>query len=166
MAQNINIIVAMNTKNVIGVNNQLPWHITEDLKFFKEMTLNKTIIMGRKTFDSINRPLPKRENIIITRNKSFFAPGVKVVSSLEEAYDISKGKEVFVIGGGEIFTEALNKAVRMYITIIDIDVKNPSVFFPNVDYENWNLVKENIVTSKSGVMCNFKEYIKIGVKLG
>jgi dihydrofolate reductase len=161
--QNISLIVAMNQDNVIGVDNQLPWHIAEDLKFFKQVTLGKTIIMGRKTFESIGRVLPNRQNIVITHNKEFSVPGVVTVANVDEALDINKNEsEVFIIGGGEIFKLAIGLANKMYITVIDIKVKNPSAYFPQIDYTQWNLIKENSITAANGIKCCFKEYIKRG----
>ena len=102
--QKISIIVAMSKNNVIGANNALPWHISEDLKRFKSLTMGKPIIMGRKTFDSIGRPLPGRKNIVITRNTDLKIKGVDVVSSLDNVFSLIKDEEqVFVIGGEEIY---------------------------------------------------------------
>jgi dihydrofolate reductase len=159
--QNISLIVAMNQSHVIGIDNNLPWHIPEDLKFFKQITTGKPIIMGRKTFESIGRVLPNRTNIIITRNKNFMVPGIINVGSLQEALNISKtAPEVFIIGGGEIFKLAMELANKIYITIVDIEVKNPNVYFPTIDYKEWHLVKENYLTTSAGVRCCFKEYIR------
>lgn len=128
----ISIIVAMGHNRVIGLNNQLPWLLPEDLKFFKAKTMGKPIIMGRKTFESIGRPLPGRTNIVITHNKKWKHEGVKVVHSMEKALKIAakdKSEEVMVIGGAQIYAEALDHAQRLYITEVDIDAEGDA-FFP------------------------------------
>lgn len=128
----VSIIVAMGHNRVIGLNNQLPWLLPEDLKFFKATTMGKPIIMGRKTFESIGRALPGRTNIVITRNKKWKQDGVKVVHTMEKALKIAaKGKteEIMVIGGAQIYAEALDHAQRLYITEVDIDVEGDA-FFP------------------------------------
>lgn len=120
----------------LGKNSDLVWRISADLKRFKQLTMGHPIIMGRKTFESIGRVLPGRTNIVITRNRDYSIDGALVVSSLEGA--ISKAQEVekeeiFVIGGGEIFTQALPVADKLYLTLVDAHADNPDVFFP--EYE-------------------------------
>lgn len=162
--QQISLIVAMNHDNVIGVDNKLPWHISEDLQYFKQNTLGKPVIMGRKTFDSIGRALPKRTNIVITRNTEFVAPDVTKVTSLREALSLTPNvPEVCIIGGGEIFKEALTIATKLYITVVDVKVLTPTTFFPQINYNDWQLTSETQITSVSGVNCCFKEYIKKGI---
>lgn len=139
----ISLIAAASTNNVIGKNNQLPWHLPVDMKYFKNTTWGMPMIMGRKTFESNGyKPLPGRINIIITRQKDLKAEGVVVVNNLKDALFVAKDadvKEVFVIGGGEIFKEVINKADRIYMTrvhtIIDGDV-----FFPEIDKKKWKQV--------------------------
>ena len=139
----ISIIVAHDDKLGIAKNQQIPWHISEDLKRFKATTLGHPIIMGRKTFASINKPLPGRLNIIITRNKDFKAPpGCFVAHSLKEAISLAREKnnqEIFIIGGGEIYRQALDQNLvnKLYLTHIKGDF-NCDVFFP--DYSNFNQV--------------------------
>lgn len=116
----INIIVATSKNNKIGINNSLPWHIPEDLKYFKEKTKGHTIVMGRKTYESIGRPLPNRQNIVLTRDRNFKAEGVKVIHSFEEALITSvTQQECYIIGGGEIYDLFLPFANRLYITMVD-----------------------------------------------
>ena len=117
------LIVASTDGGVIGKSNQLPWHLPEDLKYFKEVTLGKTIIMGRKTFESVGRPLPKRRNYVITRQPEFKPEGVEVFSSLSEALSAAEKSsksqdEVFIVGGGEIYRESLPLVKRAYVTEI------------------------------------------------
>src|SRR3982750_4529721 len=114
----ISFVVAIGQNNVIGKNNQLPWHIPADLKFFKKVTMGHPIIMGRKTYESIGKPLPGRENIIVTRNKEYKQEGCKVIHTVEDLLNLSKekGEEVFVIGGAELFNVTFPYADRLYIT--------------------------------------------------
>src|SRR5258708_7509586 len=115
----ISIIVALSENNLIGVNNQLPWRLSADLKRVKAITMGHPLIMGRKTFESIGKPLPGRTNIVITRNKDFKADGCFVVSSLKEAIEKAKDdSEIFIFGGGEIFREALPIVNKIYMTRI------------------------------------------------
>ncbi|RZA04168.1 MAG: dihydrofolate reductase [Proteobacteria bacterium] len=134
----LSMIVAMSDNRVIGIENRLPWNIPEDLKRFKKITSGHPIVMGRKTFESIGRPLPNRTNIVVTRNKDYRAEGVAVCGSLGEALEwaarAAGSEEIFVIGGGELFKEALPKADRIYLT----EVKWPyegDAFFPEFDEE-------------------------------
>ena len=116
----ISIIVAMSQNSVIGINNQLPWHIAEDLKNFKKTTLNHCVIMGRKTYDSIGEPLNNRRNIVISRDSSLKIDGVEVVNSLEKAISMVKeALEIFIIGGEQIYSMALSLATHLYITKVD-----------------------------------------------
>jgi dihydrofolate reductase len=132
----LSMIVAMSDNRVIGIENRLPWHIPEDLKRFKKITSGHPIVMGRKTFESIGRPLPGRTNIVVTRNKDYRAEGVFACFSLKEALEFAGrapgAEEIFVIGGGELFREALPMADRIYLT----EVKWPyegDAYFPTFD---------------------------------
>lgn len=157
----ITLVVAMNHDRVIGVANKLPWHIPEDLQYFKQVTLGKPIIMGRKTFESIGRVLPGRKNIVISRNTNLKIDGVSIYSSLTDAIiHNSEYPELCVIGGGEIFKQALPIANKLHITIVNLPISNPSTFFPEVDLAKWSLIKERRIIS-SGTECTFKEFIKI-----
>lgn len=112
----INIIVAADENNVIGKDNELIWHLPDDLRFFKQKTNGHPIIMGRRTFESVGRPLPNRTNIIITRSSDFKADGCVVVHSLDEALQVADQKDVFIVGGSEIYRQALPMADRVYLT--------------------------------------------------
>ena len=136
----LSLLVAAAENRVIGRDNQLPWHLPADLKRFKQLTLGHVIVMGRKTFDSIGRPLPKRRSVVITRNPSFEHPGVTVVHSLEEAWEVSAGEtEVFVIGGAGIFELALPRADRLYLTRVHAEVDG-DVLLPEIDFDDWELM--------------------------
>ena len=138
------IIVAMARNRVIGKNNALPWYLPGDLKYFKQVTMGKPVIMGRKTFESIGRPLPGRLNVVITRNPDWQAPeGVLVVTSLADALVkaeaqalIEGGDEVMIIGGGQIYAEALPLTERLYLTQVHADVSGDA-YFPEVDLDSW-----------------------------
>lgn len=135
----ISFIVAMDDNRVIGKDNQLPWHLPEDLKFFKRVTMGHPIVMGRKTFDSIGRPLPGRENMVITRNTDFQFDGCTIFYGLDEFLAFSEQKteeEFFVIGGAEIFKQLLGKADRLYITEIHASFDGDT-FLPTIEMNDW-----------------------------
>ncbi|MFL0796194.1 MAG: dihydrofolate reductase [Cellvibrionaceae bacterium] len=140
------LIVAMAKNRIIGKENTLPWRLPSDLKHFKAVTLGKPVIMGRKTFESIGRPLPGRENIVITRQKNWTSQGVSVETSLEsaivkacQAAQSSGAEELMVIGGAEIYAQALPLASRIYISEIQANVEGDAAF-PELDEEVWREV--------------------------
>lgn len=144
----ISFVVAAADNRCIGINNNLPWHLPEDLKFFKRVTMGKPIIMGRKTFESIGKPLPGRTNIVITNNKNYSHEGIKIASSLDEAIKIADavaqidGKdEVMVIGGAGIYHLCLPRADRLYYTKVHANVHGDA-FFPEVDWREWKLLSQ------------------------
>lgn len=133
----ISLIVAHDKNYVIGYENGMPWHLPGDLKYFKDMTMGKPIIMGRKTFESIGRPLPGRRNIVITRNDKYDAQGIETVSSLDAALALVKDvPEIMVIGGAQIFEQAMPLADKLYITLINHEFKGDT-YFPR--YDGWRL---------------------------
>ncbi len=133
-------IVAMAQNRVIGKQNQLPWHLPADLKHFKDVTMGKPILMGRKTYDSIGRALPGRCNVIITRDNSLSAPGCIVANSIETALtSVAYEDEVFVIGGAALFQQMLDRIQRFYFTIIHEDIDG-DVSFPEIDLKQWQEV--------------------------
>lgn len=137
----LSLIVAMASDRVIGLNNQMPWHLPADLTWFKKNTLNKPIIMGRKTYESIGRPLPNRHNIIISRSPQVSDnPQVTWVSSLEQAIEVAKDhEEVFIIGGGNIYQQALPYADRLYLTHIDAKLEGDTCF-PDYQPQQWQVI--------------------------
>lgn len=139
----ISLIVAISENGVIGKNNQLPWHLPADLKYFKSLTTGHCVIMGRKTYESIGKPLPNRFNIIITRSRDFTPPGCLVVNSIEEAIKAGKNckTEVFIIGGADIFKQSLKLANRIYLTKIHKTFEGDT-FFPYPDPKEWHQVSE------------------------
>ena len=138
----ISLIVAMDEKRVIGKNNKLPWHLPADLQYFKKVTMGHPIVMGRKTFESIGRILPGRENIIVTRNHEFKAEGCTILHDVDQikAYSDNGEHEIFVIGGAEIFKEILPVTDRLYITKIH-EVFEGDTFFPTIDETEWETVE-------------------------
>lgn len=137
----LSFIVAMDENGVIGKDNDLPWYLPNDLKYFKEVTSGHNIIMGRKTFESIGRPLPNRKNIILTRDESYQADGCVVVHSMKELEPYLQEDEVFLIGGAELFNIALPRADRLYITRIH-DTFEGDTYFPNIDLTKWELIEQ------------------------
>jgi len=138
----ISIIVAMSENNVIGKDNELPWHMPNDLKHFKEITMGKPILMGRKTFESIGRPLPGRMNIILSSDPAYLAPGCIVISSVEELEQVvSSDDETMVIGGAKVFAQFLEVASKLYLTRIHTQVDG-DVFFPDFRLEDWQQIDD------------------------
>lgn len=136
----VSAIVAIAENNAIGKNNQLLWHMPNDLKHFKDVTSGRTIIMGRKTFDSVGKPLPKRRNIVVTR-QDITIPGCEVVKSVEDGLALCNGEdEVFIGGGAEIYRLAMPLTDRIYLTIIHHTFE-ADTFFPELDEKEWNEVK-------------------------
>jgi dihydrofolate reductase len=138
----VSIIVAIAQNGTIGDKNSLLWHIKEDMRFFRTTTSGHAVIMGRKTFESLgSKPLPKRKNIVITRADRTF-DGALTAHSLEEAIAMAEGdEEIFIIGGAQIYAEALSVADRMYITRVERDYEGDTSF-PDIDYSKWRLVSE------------------------
>ena len=134
----ISLVVACGQNNVIGSDGGIPWHVPADLKQFKSLTMGKPIVMGRKTFQSIGKPLPGRPNIVITRHPEFAAEGIRVVNSLDAAIEQARalGDEIMIIGGGEIYQAALPIADRIYMTRIELEPEG-DVFFPELDAVDW-----------------------------
>ncbi|MEE9452206.1 MAG: type 3 dihydrofolate reductase [Gammaproteobacteria bacterium] len=136
----ISIIAALSQNYVIGHNNQLPWHLSADLRHFKKLTLGKPIVMGRKTFVSIGKPLPGRKNIVVSRDKNFHAEGILVVNSLDAAIEAAAdAPEIMITGGSVLFEQAMPLVSRMYLTFIAKDFEG-DVFFPQWDKQQWHEV--------------------------
>jgi len=133
----INAIVAMSENHVIGNKNQLPWHLPADLQHFKTITFGKPILMGRKTFQSIGRPLPGRKNIILTTDKNFTAEGCDVAHSIAEALKIVEDQtEIFIIGGANLYATMLPQVQKLYLTIINQQFSGDA-FFPELNMSEW-----------------------------
>jgi dihydrofolate reductase len=136
----LSMIAAMGKNRIIGLDNKMPWHLPADLQFFKKTTLGCPIIMGRKTYDSIGRPLPGRLNIILSRNKNLIIKGCTVVNSLDAALDAAKGaEEIFITGGAHLYNKFLGDADRLYLTLIDEEFQGDT-FFPDYTQYQWKEV--------------------------
>jgi len=136
----VSIIAAMDRKRGIGVDNKLPWRLSADLKRFRELTMGHHLIVGRKTFESIGRPLPGRRMIVVTRDLNYKAAGCDVAHSVEDAINLARERdesEVFICGGAEIYAQIIGVADRMYLTFVDAEVA-ADTFFPEFDEREWN----------------------------
>ncbi|MFT6194355.1 MAG: dihydrofolate reductase [Cognaticolwellia sp.] len=159
----LSMIVAHANNRVIGKNNDMPWHLPADLTYFKKTTLGKPIIMGRKTYQSIGRPLPGRKNIVISRDNNFQAEGVEVANSVDAALAlVVDSAEVMVIGGGAIYQHCLVAAQRLYITHINADIDGDT-HFPEYDLTAWQKVASDIRPSdeKNPYQLDFSVYEKV-----
>ncbi len=147
----LSAIVALDEKNAIGRDNQLPWHLPEDLKFFKRTTIGKPILMGRKTYESLGKPLPNRLNIVISRQEDLQLPeGVLRYSNLQDGIkrlEAEGTEEGFIIGGGHIFAETINQLDRLYITVVHTVINDAEVFFPHIDHAHWKLAWDEVHTA-------------------
>lgn len=144
----VSLIVAMDERGGIGKNNQLPWHLSSDLKRFKNLTMGHHLVMGRKTYETIGKPLPGRVMVVVTHQKDYFPKGCMVVNSLNDAIKRAEDDhetEVFIIGGGEIFQQAIDRADKVYLTTVHVNA-NADVSFPNIDPNQWELGKIEKIT--------------------
>lgn len=164
----LSMIVAMSNNRVIGVDNQLPWRIPEDLKHFKAKTLGKPVIMGRKTYESIGRPLPGRLNLVVTRNSNWSAEGVQVYLSPELAVDAAlkhaaeqRLDEVMIIGGAQLYQDLLPVVNKLYVTHVDVTIDGDA-FFPEIDASIWFEVDQSALRSDDTgkYAYRFVEYVK------
>lgn len=137
----ISIIVAMDNNGVIGNEGRLPWCLSSDLKHFKKITMGKPIVMGRKTHESIGKPLPGRENVVISRDKDYIAKSCTVLHSLECVYArFHNVDEIMIMGGAELYQQTIDKATRMYLTEVHADLKGDT-YFPGFDREQWEEIE-------------------------
>lgn len=151
----IALIAAMGLNHVIGRNNQLPWHLPEDLKYFRSMTWGKPIVMGRKTFDSLGRPLPGRTNIVVTRQAGLQLPGASVQGSLDAALEQAERQavldgvdEIMVIGGENLYRQMLDRADRLYLTLVEAE-PDGDAWFPAFEASQWTMLEERAVAGGS-----------------
>jgi dihydrofolate reductase len=154
----ISIIAAMADNRVIGRGNVIPWHIPEDMKRFREITMGHPVILGRKTFESIGRPLPGRKTFIVTRKRGYRAEGCIVVHDLQEALaKCADADEVFICGGGEVYREAMPLASRIYLTVVHLEV-NGDTLFPVIPADFLLVRREEI---KGAVLCTYRLYERV-----
>lgn len=160
MTSRLTIVVATDSRGGIGINNTLPWRLPEDLAHFKRTTSGHPIIMGRKTFDSIGRPLPNRRNIVVTRNPDWRHDGCDTATSVDAAIALAGDTETFVIGGAQIFTEVLPRADRLIVTEID-KIFDCDTFFPRIDLQQWKEVtRERYHSAQNDCDYAFVTYIR------
>ncbi|WP_166169203.1 dihydrofolate reductase [Acinetobacter sp. SA01] len=167
--QNLEVVhvVAMDQQRCIGKNNNLPWHISADLKHFKEITQGGVVVMGRKTLESMGRTLPRRVNWVITRDSNWSFEGTKVAYSIEDALaqavtDVKaseKPESIFVIGGGEIFKQTMNIADRLELTHVELDVQGDA-YYPEIPAEFKKVASEQHIDDKTGIAFEFATYRK------
>jgi dihydrofolate reductase len=166
----VNIVAARGLQNELGKGNQLLWKMSDDLKRFRETTLGKPIIMGRKTHASIGRPLPERPNIIITRDPSFTAKGCEVVHSLEDSLHLAAtyGKQAMIIGGAQIFQQAMSKCDVMYLTTIQEKFPEADTFFPAFVEADWKVSSRQdfAADEKNPYACCLEVYVRINNEPG
>ena len=161
MKTRISVIAAMARNHVIGINNRLPWHLPEDLKHFKTLTMGHHIVMGRKTFESLPGVLPGRTSVVITRSPVYQAPGCLVVNSIDNALAACKGDdEAFIVGGAELYAQALALADRLYLTEIQADYDGDARF-PDFDHGQWREVSRESHRSAAGLEYHFVTYERI-----
>lgn len=160
MSPRIVLVAAMANNRVIGIDNTLPWHLPEDLKHFKAVTLGKPVIMGRKTFDSIGRPLPGRLNIVITRQADWQHDGVSVAHSLPAALALAADvPEVCIIGGANLYAQALPLADAMALTHIALDITGDA-HFPAWDAQQWHCQPQPPQVAANGLQYHFADYVR------
>ncbi len=153
----VSLIAAMAKNRAIGLGNGLPWHLPPDLRRFKALTTGHTLIMGRKTFETLRGPLPWRTTIVVTRQADYAPPGVIVTRSIDEALSRAEGDEVFVAGGEDVFRQTLDRADRLYLTRIGQDFSGDT-FFPEFDESAWRLVEreDHAATAETPLAYSFE----------
>ena len=153
----ISLIAAFDKNQAIGKNGDLPWHLSSDLKHFKKITTGNTIVMGRKTFDSIGRALPNRKNIVLTRNLKWQYEGVVTINNVNDIFEICKNdSEIFVIGGAEIYNAFLEIATKMILSYVETEVKDADAFFPKFKSENWKVMDESEIIKEENDDFSYK----------
>lgn len=155
----ISIIVALSANRMIGRGNSLPWRLPADLRHFKELTMGHWVVLGRKTFESIGRPLPGRRLIVVTHQAGFAAAGVTIAHSVEQALRMAEGDEVFIAGGGQIYQQTIGRADRIYITFVESEFEGDTCF-PPLDESDWQRVFEEChqVDERNPVPYRFQIY--------
>ena len=157
----LSCIVAIDQNFAIGKNNSLPWHLGDDLQLFKQITSGHTIIMGRKTFDSIGRPLPNRKNIVISRDKNLQIDGCQVINDLDYLNNLQDDKgEHFIIGGSQVYKETFKLCNKLYLTYVETVVKDADDFFPKFDISQWQKISSQdfLKSKKNDFNFNFSVY--------
>lgn len=157
----VSLIAAMSKERAIGADNKMLWHLPKELAHFKRTTLNKTVLMGRKTFESLGKPLPNRRNVILTRQTDLKIEGCEIVHSVEEALQKYGGEELMITGGGEIYELFMPIADRIYLTKVNVNIANADAFFPEFDEKQFKLIRTEEVESDeknkySFIICEYE----------
>ena len=154
------LVAALDRKRAIGRDNALPWHLPEDLKRFKRLTLGNPVLMGRKTAESIGFALPGRDNLVLTRSGRAPFTGQVAVSSLDDARAMAGSRTLFVIGGGEVFTQALPEASFLHLTWVDTTITDADAWFPEIDPAEWIVISEEhlAMDARHAFACRFVDY--------
>lgn len=153
----LSIIAAMADNGVIGIDNRLPWNLPADMKWFRQQTLGKPVLMGRKTFDSIGRPLPKRRNIVVSREAGLEIEGCEVARSIDAALELCAAEaEVMIIGGASFYQQMLPRAGRLYLTLVHTEVEGDA-WFPEIDFNQWREVarSDHAADQANAFACSF-----------
>ena len=155
----LSILVAHDQQRVIGYNNDLPWHLPNDLKYVKKLSTGNTLVMGRGTFESIGKPLPNRRNVVLTHNQNFQYDGVDVIHSIDEIYNLPG--HVFIFGGQSLFDKMIDKADDMYITVLEGKFKGDT-FFPPYTFEEWEVAssEEGVLDEKNTIPHTFLHLVR------
>lgn len=153
----IAFVVAYSTNRVIGINNQLPWHLPSDLKHFKHITSGQTVVMGRQTYESIGKPLPNRTNVVLTRNRDYQQSGAEIAHTKAEV--LARPEDLYLIGGAQIFSQFLDVVDRMYITVVEQEVAGDT-YFPEWDADSFTLIEQTkgIVDAQNAYPHTFYTY--------
>lgn len=154
----LNLIVAMDKNRVIGNKNKLPWNIPKELGYVRDKTLGKTIVMGRKNFESIGRVLPNRANVVLTRDEDYYIEGCRVLNDYKEVLELSKEEDIYIFGGSQIYDLFIPYVDRMYITVIDYEFAGDT-FFPNVDMKDWEMVSKIKGDKDVNNNCDYNYYV-------
>ena len=162
MDKSLTLIAAVAQNRAIGLRGRMPWHLPDDLRHFKRVTLGKPVVMGRKTWEVIGRPLPGRQNIVISRNRDYRARGCEVAHSLDAALGVAEGAELMIIGGGELYRQALPGAQRMVLTIVDC-APEADTWFPAWSKSDWKLAgsEQHPTDDRHAFGFEFQEWVRV-----
>lgn len=158
----ISLIAAMDRNRLIGDHNQLPWHLPVDFAHFKSVTMGKPVLMGRKTFESIGRPLPGRQNIVLSRDPSYQVDNIDIAQTFDQAVELAgDAAELMVIGGSTIYEQLLARAQRLYLTYVEAEFKGDA-WFPAIDADAWSIIEQtrSEIDAKNAYCCRFVTYEK------
>ncbi|RIX53626.1 dihydrofolate reductase [Paenibacillus nanensis] len=159
----VTLIAAMDRNYAIGADNKLLWHLPADMAYFKAMTTGKTVLMGRKTFESLGRPLPNRRNVVLTRQQGLAFEGCEIVHDIKDALERFRDEELMVIGGAEVYTLALPYADKLLLTEVEAEIEGSDAFFPKFDKSEWSLSASEFKekNERNPYDCRFQTYLRV-----